>query len=330
MSDLARRLGPDIASRLTLPLISAPMFRVSGPDLVIAACKAGVIGAFPTSNCRTIEDLDTWLGRINDALRVPEGQNPAAPVCANLIIQQARLDEDLARLIAHKVEMVITSVGSPAEVIKPLHAIGCKVFADVATIRHAQKAIAAGVDGLVLLTAGAGGQTGWANPLAFVGAVRRFFDGPLVLAGGVSDGHSLWAARALGCDLAYMGTRFIASSESMATDGYRQMLVASSLDDVMTTRAFTGLPTNMLKPSIEAAGIDPDRMDETVTPVMARNMFGAGTQGPQRWADLWSAGHSVSAVTDAPPVAEIVARIAKDYEFARQGCLAASGWPAGA
>jgi nitronate monooxygenase len=294
------------------------MFQVSGPDLVIAACRAGVVGAFPTSNCRTLEELDEWLGRMMAALGDrPPGRRPA-PVCPNLIIRQARLEGDLEALLRHRVEMVITSVGSPAPVVGPLHEIGCKVFADVASLKHAEKAIAAGADGLVLLTAGAGGQTGWANPFAFVRAVRRIFDGPIVLAGGISDGQSLWAARVLGCDLAYMGTRFLATRESMAKPAYKQAVVAAELDDVMTTRAFSGLDSNMLRSSIVAAGLDPDRLDETVTPGDSRTLFGAAAPGPRRWTDIWSAGHSVSGVCDVPHVADLVDRLVGEYDAAKQ------------
>lgn len=307
-----------LQSQLAVPLIAAPMFAVSGPDLVIAACRAGIIGAFPTSNCRTLEELDAWLTQIKEGIRQQPLERPVGPVCPNLIIRQARLDGDLECLIRHRVEMVITSVGSPAPVIGPLHAIGCRVFADVASIKHAEKAVAAGVDGLVLLTAGAGGNTGWANPFAFVRAVRRFFNGPLVLAGGVSDGQSLFAARALGCDLAYMGTRFLATRESMAKATYKQALVAAELDDIITTRAFTGMDSNMLRSSIVANGLDPDTLNETVTASDSRQLFGAGSVGPRRWTDLWSAGHSVSGVGDIPAVADLVTRITAEYETARE------------
>jgi nitronate monooxygenase len=203
---------------------------------------------------------------------------------------------------------VITSVGSPASVIPALHAGGCMVLADVASVHHAQRAIEAGADGLVLLTAGAGGHTGWANPFAFVRAVRALFDGPLVLAGGLSDGVALKAALALGCDLGSMGTRFIATRESLGSAPYKQMLAQSSLDDVMTTRAFTGLPANFLRPSVVQAGLDPEALDEAVSVQQARSRFGGGSEGAvvQRWADLWSAGHSVSGVSSVPCVAELV------------------------
>ncbi|MBM3963097.1 MAG: nitronate monooxygenase, partial [Planctomycetes bacterium] len=245
-------LSPDLSSRLSLPLIAAPMFLVSGVELVVAACVEGVVGSFPTANARTVEELDAWLTTMR--ARVGEAEQRAgkhlAPICPNLIVHRSntRLADDLAVLLRHRVELVIASVGSPENVIAPLHDIGCRVFTDVASMRHAEKAIAIGSDGLVLLTAGAGGQTGWANPFAFVRAVRSIWDGPLVLAGGIADGRALRAAEVLGCDLAYMGTKFIATRESMAKDAYKEMLVSSRLDDVLLTRAFTGLETNMLRP----------------------------------------------------------------------------------
>lgn len=305
-----------IAERLRLPLIAAPMLRVSGVDLVTAICRAGAIGAFPTANARSVEELDAWLDQIERG--VAELGRPAAPHCPNLIIRQLRFKDDLACLVRHKVEMVITSVGSPAAAVAPLHDVGCLVFADIASLRHAEKAIEAGADGLILLTAGAGGQTGWANPFAFVRAVRAMFDGPLVLAGGVSDGTALAAARLLGCDLAYMGTRFIAARESMASEAYRKMLVDSTLDDVMLTRAFTGLDASMLRPSIVAAGLDPANLDEQVSEARAREKFGgkSDAEGPRRWIEVWSAGHSVSGVRAVTGAADIVDEVAAQYQLA--------------
>jgi len=295
--------------RLRLPLIAAPMFRVSGVDLVVAACRSGVIGAFPTANCRTAEELDAWLGQITAALH---GRD-AAPWCANLIVHRSnpRLQDDLAVLLRHRPELVITSVGSPAAVIGSLHDAGALVLADVASIRHAERAVAAGAEGLVLLTAGAGGQTGWLNPFAFVRAVRRFFTGPLVLAGGIGDGQALAAALTLGCDLAYMGTRFIATTESLAPLAYKQMLVDSTADDVLLTRAFTGLPTNMLRPSILAAGLDPDALPERGGIDAATDL---AADRPRRWRDIWSAGHGVSAVFDILPVAILIHAITAEYQ----------------
>lgn len=305
------------SSRLALPLIAAPMLRVSGLELVSAACAAGVVGAFPTANCRDHAELAAWLDQLDaEAAAARDAGRSHAPYCPNLIMRRdaATLESDLEIITAHDCELVITSVGSPRAVVPVLHAAGCQVYADVATLRHVDKALTDGVDGLVLLTAGAGGQTGWLNPFAFVRAVRARFDGPVVLAGGMGDGVALRAAIALGCDLGYMGTRFIATRESLAPQAYKAMLVASTLDDVVLTSAFTGLPTSFLAPSISAAGIDLAALPERPDAAAARARFGpAGSSGARRWADIWSAGHSVSAVTDIPGTATLVAQLRAEY-----------------
>jgi nitronate monooxygenase len=307
-----------IRGRLRLPLIAAPMFLVSGVELVVAACSSGVVGAFPTANCRSTAELDQWLGEMRR--RIEASGSAAAPVCPNLIVHRSnpRLAEDVAVLVRHRPELVITSVGSPAPVLGPLHDAGALVLADVASLVHAEKAVAAGADGLVLLTAGAGGQTGWLNPFAFVRAVRAFFDGPIVLAGGISDGHALRAAEVLGCDLAYMGTRFIATTESMAPQRYKEMVVASTMDDVLLTRAFTGLQTNMLRPSIVAAGLDPDNLPQRGPIDIAADIsVEARENQPRRWKDIWSAGHSASGARAIVPAAELVAQTEAEYRAAR-------------
>ena len=311
---------PDpIKARLRLPLIAAPMFLVSGPALVKATCRAGVIGSFPTANCRTVEELDGWLADCIDDLKraADESGRAPAPLCPNLIVHRSnpRLMDDLAAVLRHKAELVITSVGSPEPVMKPLKDAGCLVLADIASMRHAERAVAAGVDGLVLLTAGAGGQTGWANPFVFVRAVRTFWDGIVVIAGGMADGQAIAAAEVLGCDLAYMGTKFIATRESMAKEDYKEMLVKSRLDDVLLTRAFTGLEGNMLRPSIAAAGLDPDNLPVRGMIDIAKDINVAEREkpNPKRWKDIWSAGHSVSGVRDIPTVAELVERTAAEY-----------------
>ena len=307
--------------RLELPLIAAPMFLVSGVDMVAAACANGVIGSFPTVNCRSTEQLDDWVGTIEQRAQAHADATGrlAAPWCPNLIVHRsnARLADDLAVLLAHKPEIVITSVGSPEPVIKPLHDAGAMVLADVASIRHAERAAAAGADGLVLLTAGAGGQTGWLNPFAFVRAVRKFYDGVIVLAGGISDGVALRAATALGCDLGYMGTKFIATQESLADPRYKDMLVASSADDILLTNAFTGLQTNMLRPSIVAAGLDPNDLPERGAIDIGKDIdVGAREQRPKRWRDIWSAGHSASGIASVVTVAELVQQTADEFRSA--------------
>ena len=315
-------LPPSLRARLKLPLIAAPMLRVSGPDLVSAACRSGVIGSFPTVNARSADELDAWLTRV--ARDCAEVNGPTAPVCPNIIMRRdpAMLTQDVKILVKHKVEMVIASVGSPEAVIKPLHDIGCLVYADIASLRHAEKALQVGADGLVLLTAGAGGQTGWANGMSFVRAVRAMFDGPLVMAGGMSDGAALWAARVLGADLGLMGTRFIATPESMAQPSYKQMLVDSRLDDVMLTQAVTGLDTNMLRPSIAATGVDPKSLAGNVSPARALELMNEhskeGATTPKRWVDIWSAGHSVSGVDAVRPAAELIGELAGQYAAAQR------------
>ena len=309
--------------RLKLPLIAAPMFLVSGVELVVAACREGVVGAFPTANCRSADELDIWLRQISTHLCKEDMRlgRRSAPYCPNLIVHRSnrRLNEDLAVLQRHRPEIVIASVGSPEPVLRPLHDCGALVLADVASLRHAEKAIEVGADGLVLLTAGAGGQTGWLNPLAFVRAVRSFYSGPLVLAGGISDGYALLLAELMGCDLAYMGTKFIATCESLASDAYKAMLVKSNADDVFLTRAFTGLETNMLRPSIVAAGLDPANLPERGMIDVSKDIdVEARADQSKRWRDIWSAGHSVSGVSAVLPVAELVERSTHEYQDARR------------
>ncbi|MFB8282261.1 NAD(P)H-dependent flavin oxidoreductase [Nocardia colli] len=296
-----------LAGRLSLPLIAAPMTGVSGPELVVAAGRAGVIGSFPTHNAATVDELDAWLALINSALR-----DEPVPFAPNLLVHKTngRLADDVAVLIEHGVELVIASVGRPDPVIEPLHAAGCLVFADVASLRHVDRALEAGVDGLVLLTAGAGGQTGNLNPFAFVRAVRDRYDGPIVLAGGVSDGAALAAAEVLGADLAYMGTGFIATAESAAAPDYRDALVAASLDDVVTATLAQGLPTNFLASWPEWQ--DARASVEKVTPPAG---FDFATLLGQR--NLWGAGHSVSGVREIRHVHDLVADIAEQYYAAR-------------
>lgn len=317
---MSRRIPEAIARRLRIPAIAAPMLRVSGPELTVATCAAGAIGAFPTANARSVEELDAWFARIRDALAAAEDRTgrPAAPPCPNLIVRNPRFADDLACAARNGMELVITSVGSPRDAIGPIHDVGGLVFADVASVRHVERAAEAGADGLILLTAGAGGQTGWANPFAFARAARAIFDGPIVLAGGISDGRSLLAALALDCDLAYMGTRFIATSESRADPAYKAMLTGASLDDVLLTRAFTGLQTNMLRPSILAAGLDPDRLDEEMDAARAREEYGGAAEAgrPRRWKDIWSAGHSVSGVDAVMDAGALVERIAEELREA--------------
>lgn len=311
-----------IKSDLRLPLIAAPMFLVSGIDLVVAACRNGLIGSFPTANCRTSDELDHWMQTITEQLRSasPLLDWKPGPICPNLIVHKSntRLQEDLAVLVKHKPRIVITSVGPPTPVLEPLHDIGTLVFADVATVAHAKKALTAGADGLILLTAGAGGQTGWLNPFVFVQAVRQFYAGPIVLAGGISNGHGLFTAEVLGCDLGYMGTRFIGTEESMAAADYKSMLVESAADDILLTSAFTGLPANILKAAILKAGLDPADLPERGAIDITKDINpDARATSRKGWKDIWSAGHTVSGVTEILSVADLVRETESEYDTAR-------------
>ncbi len=290
-----------------LPLIVAPMFLVSGPDLIIAACRAGVMAAFPAPNARTIEHFDQWLTQITSAL------DPArdAPWIQNMVTHRSyvRLQDELDLVCKFRPRIVITALGSPAPVIDAVHSYGGLVFADVNSIALAQKAVKAGVDGLVLIAAGAGGHTGHISAFALVDAVREFFDGFIVLGGAISSGRAIRAAQILGADLAYSGTRFIATSESMAQQAYREMLVEADVQDLMVTKAFTGANANMLIPSIRAKGLDP----ENLAPKPNFDVSGDPHGGMKAWKDVWSAGQGVGAIKKIQSVAELVADLRCEY-----------------
>jgi nitronate monooxygenase len=293
---------------LRLPAIAAPMFLISGPELVLAACRAGVVGAFPTPNARTPAILDDWLSRINRDIRPGD-----APWAANLIMHSsyARRDDDLALVIRHRAPIVITALGSPRSVVDAVHDYGGLVFADVNRMEFAAKAAAAGVDGLVLVAAGAGGHTGQISGFAFVDAVRAFWDGIIVLAGAISTGRAVRAAEILGADFAYLGTRFIATEESMANPEYRQMVVDCNAEDIVCSAAVTGVPANWLKPSLARAGFDPDALAER-----RQVNFGNPQEGVKPWKNVWSAGQGVGTVREVLPVAGLVDRLAQEYRAA--------------
>lgn len=293
---------------LSLPVIAAPMFLVSGSELVIAACRAGVVGSFPVANCRTAEDLDGWMGDIVAALGPDD-----APWAVNVVVHKLnrRLPADMELILKYRPPLVITSLGSPQEVVEAVHSYGGQVYADVATIDHARKAAGAGVDGLVLIAAGAGGHTGSITGFAFVPAVREFWDGPVVLGGGISTGAAVRAALALGADYAYVGTSFIAAEESLAKPAYKQMLVEAQARDLIVTDAFTGIPNCMLRPSIRAAGIDPDAIPATER---SRIDFDDPHRGAKAWRDIWSAGQGVGAVKAVRSTAEIVEELRRGFD----------------
>ncbi len=308
---------------LRLPVFAAPMFLISGPELVLAACKAGIIGAFPTPNARPIEVLDDWMRQITEGLAAARAADPQAvigPWAANLVTHStnARLPEDLERIARFKPPIVITALGSPKPAIEVVHAYGGLVFADVINLKLAKKAAAAGVDGLACVAAGAGGHTGSLTPFSFVPAVREFFDGFIIIGGGIADGAGVFGARALGADLIYMGTRFIPSTESMAVAAYKQMIVDCDADDLLVSAAITGSRASWLKPSLAASGLDPDNLPE----VPKRDYNSNTGFKDKRWLDVWAAGQGVGASRSIQTTAQIVDELEAGYRTAQRDARA--------
>lgn len=305
---------------MSLPIIAAPLFIVSNPDLVIAQCTSGIIGSFPALNARPAEILDEWIDRIEVSLGAFRKEHPdekVAPFAVNQIIHRSndRLDHDLDVCMRRQVPMIITSLRAPHDVVKKVHEYGGVVFHDVISIRHAQKALEAGVDGLVLVCTGAGGHAGVLSPFALVREVRRFFSGPIALSGAITDGAGILAAEAIGADFAYIGTRFIATQEANAADAYKAMIVESRADDIVYTPYFSGVNGNYLKPSVRAAGMDPENLPEADKTKMN---FGSEREKPKAWKQIWSAGQGVGNIDDAPSTRAMVQRLAREYEEARQ------------
>ena len=305
------RTLPSPLDRLRLPVMAAPMFLVSNPELVVACCRAGVVGSFPALNLRTTEDLDAWLTTITDQLAPDD-----APYAVNLIVHSSngRIRDDLAVLARHQVPIVITSLGAAAEVVEAVHSWGGIVLHDVTNAHHARKAADAGVDGLILVSAGAGGHAGDTTPFALVASIRPWFDGLVLLAGSLSSGADVAAARAMGADLAYVGTRFIATAEAGASDTYKDMLVEAQPRDIVYTPSVSTIPANFLRASLAAAGLDPDA---PAGPVDLGHVTNPTESDAKAWRDVWSAGHGVAAISDVPPVAELVDRMAAEYDEAR-------------
>lgn len=304
-------------NRLALPVIGAPMFIASGPELVIAQCKAGVPGVFPSVNARSPEMLDEWLTRINGEVeihRAAQGEKRVSPFGVNLIVHNTnpRLQDDLAVVVKHRVPFIVTSVGKPAEVVKAIHDYGGILFHDVTTVKHARKAIESGVDGLILVCAGAGGHAGTLSPFALVAEVREFWPGPLAIAGAISNGRAIRAAEILGADFAYLGTRFLATHEANVPDAYKRMIVDHASADIVYTSAFTGVPGNYLRPSIVASGIDPETLAESAGKPTLK-MFEAGANKPKAWKEVWSAGQGIGGIRDVAPVTEVVERLRQEY-----------------
>ena len=313
-------IPPSLEGGLALPAVAAPMFLTSGPDLVVETCKNGVIGTFPALNQRTSEGFEAWLVEIKQALADFEAANPgkrAAPYGVNLIVHHTnpRLQADLEICVKHKVPLIITSLGAVADLVDAVHGYGGVVFHDVTTVRHGRKAAGAGVDGLILVCAGAGGHAGIASPFALVPEIRQFFGGTILLAGCISDGRGIAAAEMMGADLAYLGTRFINTKESTVKDANRQMIIDAAAADIVYTPAISGIPANFLRESLVKAGLDPDNL-----PVKKEINMGEELDTESRaWKDIWSAGQGVGSIDDVPSAADLCQRLKQEYKAAIAG-----------
>ncbi|MEQ8206974.1 MAG: nitronate monooxygenase family protein [Woeseia sp.] len=309
-------LPTSLSAKLRLPLIGAPMFIVSGPELVIAQCKAGIVGSFPALNARPQSQLDEWLSRITTELAEHAENYPdavIAPFAVNQIVHQSndRLQQDIEACVKHRVPIVITSLRPPAAVVEAVHSYGGLVFHDVINVRHAEKALEQGVDGIIAVCAGAGGHAGTSSPFALVKEIREFFDGIVILSGSMSCGNDILAAQAIGADLAYMGTRFIATKEANAPADYKEMIVTSKSADIVYTSLFTGVHGSYLKGSIVKAGLDPSQLPEGNKEKM--NFGSGGSSKAKAWRDIWGAGQGVGTVHDIPDVADLVERLEREY-----------------
>ena len=309
-------LPASLESRLELPVVGAPLFLVSGPELVIAQCKAGIVGSFPALNARPVEKLGEWLDRIEDELGAYQALHPekkVAPYAVNQICHASndRLMKDMEACVKHKVPVIITSLRPPSEIVEAAHSYGGVVFHDVINARHARKAAEQGVDGLILVCAGAGGHAGTLSPFALVREVKQWFKGTILLSGAISDGWGIASALALGADLAYMGTRFIATEEANADAAYKKALTEYNAHDTVYTNLFTGIHGNYLGPSIAAAGLDPDNL-----PVADKSKMNFGSGGNMKvkaWRDIWGSGQGIDQIADIPPVAELVERMRLEF-----------------
>lgn len=309
-----------LAESLELPVVGSPLFIVSGPELVIAQCKAGVIGSFPALNARPPQALDQWLTRIEDELAEYKARNPGkrvAPYAVNQICHASndRLIRDMEVCVKHKAPIIITSLRPPSEIVEAAHSYGGLVFHDVINVRHARKAAEQGVDGLILVCAGAGGHAGTLSPFALVREVKQWFKGTILLSGAIADGWGIASALALGADLAYMGTRFIATAEANADPCYKQALADHAAQDIVYTNLFTGVHGNYLGPSIVAAGLDPGNLPAADKSRM--NFGSGGNMKAKAWRDIWGSGQGIGQINDAPPVAELIDRLRSEFASAQ-------------
>ncbi|MDG1202604.1 MAG: nitronate monooxygenase family protein [SAR86 cluster bacterium] len=310
-----------LEGNLSIPVIGSPLFLVSGPELVIAQCKAGIVGSFPALNARPQHVLGEWIVRIKTELAEYQAANPdakVAPFAVNQICHGSndRLMDDMQTCVEHEVPIIITSLRPPAELVEAAHSYGGLVFHDVISVRHAKKAAEQGVDGLILVCAGAGGHAGALSPFALVREVKEWFDGTIILSGSIGDGYSVASSLALGADLAYMGTRFIATEEANADIGYKKMLEESAASDIVYSSLFTGVHGNYLKPSIDKAGLDSNNLPEADKSSM--NFGSGGNTDAKAWKDIWGSGQGIGGIVDSPPVQELVDRIQSEYEEASQ------------
>lgn len=313
-------LPENLKNQLTLPVLCSPMFIISNPQMVIEQCKSGVIGSFPALNARPAEKLDEWLTEIDNQLTAYKTANPDARVAPYAVNQIAhptneRLEHDMQVCVEHKVPIIITSLQANPMVIEAVHGYGGLVFHDVTNIRHAKKALSMGVDGLILVTAGAGGHAGTLSPFALLSEIRSFYDGPVILGGAITKGNHVLSAEVMGADLAYMGTRFIATEEANADSSYKEMILESSASDIVYTNLFTGVHGNYLRGSIEKAGLDPDNLPVSDKSKMS---FGGGSSKSKAWKDIWGAGQGVGGINQMTSVAETVISLRDEYESAKQ------------
>ena len=311
---------PAVLSRLRLPVVGAPLFVISNPELVIAQCTAGIVGAFPSLNARPVSVLDEWLHQITETLAAwdkAHPETPAAPFAVNQIVHRSnnRLEQDLELCGKWKVPVVITSLGAREELNHAVHSWGGITLHDVINNRFAHKALEKGADGLIAVAAGAGGHAGTISPFALVAEIRAWFAGPLALSGSIANGRSILAALAMGADLAYIGSAFIATKEANAAEAYKQAIVEATADDIVYTNLFTGVHGNYLKPSIIAAGLDPEHLPESDPTKM--NFASGGESSAKAWRDIWGCGQGIGAVHDVPGAAELIARLGKEYQEAR-------------
>jgi nitronate monooxygenase len=313
-----------LAGRLSIPVIGSPLFIISNPDLVLAQCKAGIIGSFPALNARPIEQLDEWLSLINEELNAARRADPTAkiaPYAVNLIVHKSnvRNEEDLALCVKHKAPVVITSLGARPEVNEAIHSYGGIVLHDIINIAFAHKALEKGADGLIAVAAGAGGHAGTLSPFALISEIRQFFDGPLALSGAISNGAQVLAAQAMGADFAYIGSAFIPTHEARAVDEYKNMIVASAAKDIVYSSLFTGVHGNYLAPSVAASGLDPNNLPDGDKATM--NFRAGESSKAKAWKDVWGAGQGVGGVTGRMGAGEFIARLRREYEEARARLL---------